>query len=90
MPIVRCVRVYPCSSLPFRETHGAPCVSTNSSNYVATNSTVLQLDTGLLNSNADFGINSGERDQIDCRRVTSCSPIHVAPFETILGASDPK
>ncbi|KAI0195548.1 hypothetical protein EV127DRAFT_477269 [Xylaria flabelliformis] len=38
-------------------------------------STAMQLDTGLLNSNAILGVNSPAKDQIELRKITTCAPI---------------
>ncbi|KAJ2993905.1 hypothetical protein NUW58_g1188 [Xylaria curta] len=35
----------------------------------------VRLDTGLLNSNSLFGINSPVEDQIEIRKITTCAPI---------------
>lgn len=40
----------------------------------------MQLDTGLLNSNHIFGVNTGPQDQIFVRKVVTCSPFHASYY----------
>jgi hypothetical protein len=57
------------ASCPFAE---SICQSPNGS---------IRLDTGLLDSDADFGINAPESDRMSYRRVIHCSPLIVEGFE---------
>jgi hypothetical protein len=41
----------------------------------------LRLDTGLLDSSEDLGINAPLKDRIHFRRVATCAPIEGRPFE---------
>lgn len=45
-------------------------------------SDVLKLDTGYLNSNNDLGLNQPLENQIDFRKVTTCSPLVTQGFAT--------
>lgn len=42
----------------------------------------VRLDTGLLNSNDDLGLNSPSHDSLSFRRVTTCAPINVEQYAT--------
>ena len=37
----------------------------------------ISFDTGMMDSNDDFGINAVENDRIQIRRVTTCSPLNL-------------
>jgi hypothetical protein len=43
----------------------------------------FSMDTGLLKSHADFGINAPLQNRVLFRRVATCAPIVVAPFAEI-------
>lgn len=42
----------------------------------------MQLDTGLVNSNAVLGLNSSPKDQMDFRKITTCAPITQENYTT--------
>ncbi|KAB8239187.1 uncharacterized protein BDW43DRAFT_306071 [Aspergillus alliaceus] len=44
--------------------------------------TAFAMDTGLLDSHADFGINAPPKNRIEYRRLTTCSPIYGVDFGT--------
>ena len=44
------------------------------------NNQALQLDTGFLNSNSIFGINTAPENQLEMRKVTTCSPFHATNY----------
>lgn len=67
------------NSLPFNRNQNASCPF--ASGICAYNDhSALELDTGLLDSHFDFGINERPQDRIKFRRVATCAPIHSKPF----------
>ncbi|KAL7621859.1 hypothetical protein AAE478_007359 [Parahypoxylon ruwenzoriense] len=44
----------------------------------------MQIDTGLINSNIDLGLNSASKDQINIRKITTCAPITQENYTTIV------
>lgn len=62
--------------LPFRVIKNGPCPFSPGMCLGPVNSTLV-LDSGLLDSTKDLGINSVEKDRIQYRKVTTCSPITV-------------
>ncbi|KAL8924268.1 MAG: hypothetical protein Q9172_002741 [Xanthocarpia lactea] len=42
--------------------------------------TGYEMDTGLLNSQEDLGINAPDSDRVQYRKVTTCSPIHTRGY----------
>jgi hypothetical protein len=42
----------------------------------------FSMDTGLMNSHLDFGINAAPKDRVLFRRKATCAPIHTIPFAT--------
>lgn len=55
------------------------CVTENSSPY--------EMDSGLLDSDTDFGINAAPANRIRIRKVTTCSPLHATRFVDTVNAS---
>jgi hypothetical protein len=43
----------------------------------------LQLDTGLIDSHTDLGLNSAPENRISYRKVTTCAPIHTESFTSL-------
>lgn len=74
---------FPRQSIRFIETPGAPCPLASADLCITTNSTVLQLDTGLVDSSKDFGINTKASDSVQYRRLTTCSPFRADRFVRI-------
>ena len=48
-----------------------------------------EMDTGLLDTHEDLGINAAQSDRIQYRKVTSCSPIHTRGYVTTFNDTDP-
>jgi hypothetical protein len=51
--------------------------------------TAWSMDTGLLNSDSDFGINAQVSDRIYYRKVVTCSPIHSKAYAQDVSGSGP-
>lgn len=81
-------RGYARPSLPFTARDSIDCPFARPELCVTVNSTILRMDTGLLDSNVDFGINAPKHDGIKYRRVATCSPIQTAPFVADLSVDD--
>jgi hypothetical protein len=47
----------------------------------------FQMDTGYINSHADLGINAIAENRILYRRITTCAPVHTAPFVEIVNTT---
>ncbi|GFF64340.1 hypothetical protein IFM47457_06188 [Aspergillus lentulus] len=61
-------------SIPFTTNQNASCPF--ASELCAYNDrSAFEMDTGLLDSQADFGINARSKDRIKFRRVTTCAPV---------------
>lgn len=43
----------------------------------------MRIDSGLLDSNKDIGLNAPPRDSVSFRRVTTCAPIQIDRFATV-------
>jgi hypothetical protein len=43
----------------------------------------FRVDSGLLDSNKDIGLNAPTKDSVSFRRVTTCAPIQVDHYVTI-------
>jgi hypothetical protein len=48
-----------------------------------TDTAAFEMDTGLLDSHFDFGINAQPRDRIKYRRVATCAPLHTKPIGSV-------
>ncbi len=46
------------------------------------------MDTGLLDSHADLGINAPPQNRVSFRRVTTCAPLHATPWGTTQNDSE--
>ncbi|KAF7195781.1 hypothetical protein HII31_02916 [Pseudocercospora fuligena] len=49
----------------------------------------LILDTGYLDSFNDFGINAGESDRVQMRRIATCAPLNISQHIEVLDANGP-
>ncbi|EME45514.1 hypothetical protein DOTSEDRAFT_71279 [Dothistroma septosporum NZE10] len=66
---------FPKQSLQYRKTVVGCPFGANNDLCVTVNSSTIQLDTGLLDSNFDFGINARESETLKYRQVATCSPL---------------
>jgi hypothetical protein len=48
----------------------------------------FSVDSGLLNSNKDLGINARTSDQVNYRRVTTCAPLNTTGFKYFDNATE--
>jgi hypothetical protein len=73
--------------IDFETTRGVECPFESS---MCLNDTSIRLDTGVIDSDIHFGINSRPADRLGYRRVMQCSPIRRDGFESDWkNASDP-
>jgi hypothetical protein len=66
-------------SLPFRVNVNARCPF-ESGTCLTSDQDAFSMDTGLLDSHGDFGINSAPAGRIQYRRMATCAPLHGKPF----------
>ncbi|KAJ5153401.1 uncharacterized protein N7482_009879 [Penicillium canariense] len=68
-------RTFPRPYLPFTTNSNTSCpFGDNMCAY--NNQSAFQMDTGLLDSHKDFGINAPPEERLKFRRVCTCAPIH--------------
>ena len=63
------------------------CPFESSDICISSNSTPIQLDSGLVDSHADLGINAPPKNRVAYQKVTTCSPIHSTRFAQIVSAN---
>ncbi|KAH8745710.1 hypothetical protein BGZ57DRAFT_946213 [Hyaloscypha finlandica] len=78
--------VYHRQSLPFTVNPNATCPFASGLCLFNDNS-AFAMDTGLLDSHADLGINAPPQHRVLFRRVTTCAPIHAAQWATQVNES---
>ncbi|CAK4034557.1 Hypothetical predicted protein [Lecanosticta acicola] len=78
---------YPRRALPIKISDTVCPFGTNHDICTTINSTTVQLDTGFLDSNTDFGVNAMANDRLKYRKVASCSPFHAASFVSAFNTS---
>jgi hypothetical protein len=78
---LRC-NTYTKPTLPFTTNQNASCPFTSGICYYSDN-TAYELNTGKLDSDLDFGINTRKEDRVTFQRVTICAPIHTNGYTTI-------
>ncbi|KAF2723767.1 hypothetical protein K431DRAFT_301299 [Polychaeton citri CBS 116435] len=78
---------FPRATIPFTTTSLDSCPFGTFDVCMSLNSTPIKFDTGLLDSNLDFGMNVVEHQRVQYRRVTTCSPIQTSPFVTIFNTT---
>lgn len=66
---------FPRQSLQYKKTVVDCPFGTNKDLCLTVNASTIQLDTGLLDSNFDFGINAPESETLKYRHVATCSPL---------------
>ncbi|KAL8819482.1 MAG: hypothetical protein Q9223_002094 [Gallowayella weberi] len=66
-------------SLPWTTVSNATCPFTHSLCYYGATSAYL-MDSGLLDSHRDLGINAPSSDRVQYRKITTCSPIHFSAY----------
>lgn len=81
----RCIS-YPSQSLPFSTSNGEFPFD-DKEVCILVNSAVMTLDTGLLDSSRDFGINARHEDTVQYRRVSTCSPLHTTGYANIINTT---
>lgn len=79
--------VYPAQSLPYTVDQNATCPF-EAGTCVYGNTAAFRMDTGLINSHFALGINGPARERVQTRKVTSCAPLHVKNFTTILTGNE--
>lgn len=79
--------VYPVQSLPYTTDHNATCPFEDGT-CVYGNTAAFRMDTGLIDSHFALGINAPARGRVGIRKVTTCAPLHVKKFVTILTGNE--
>ena len=79
--------LYPSQSLNVIPTDEVKCPFTSPDICITTNSTPHQMDSGLINSHFDLGMNAPPSERVSYRKVTTCSPVHTTPFAQVLFAN---
>jgi hypothetical protein len=74
-------------SLPFSNNPNATCPFA-SGVCVYNDHSAFAMDTGLLDSHADLGINAPPQNRVSFRRVTTCAPLHATPWGTFQNDSN--
>ncbi|RAR06174.1 cytochrome p450 protein [Stemphylium lycopersici] len=77
-------------ALPIQITHGRPCPFPGKSSICRSSENALRLDSGLLNSNYDLGINSPPSSRFLYRTVSECAPILSEPYMRRNDSTSPK
>lgn len=78
--------VYPAQSLLYTVDQNATCPFRDGT-CVYGNTAAFRMDTGLINSHFDLGINAPTHERVQTRMVTTCAPLHVRNFTTILSGN---
>ncbi|EAW06581.1 uncharacterized protein ACLA_082720 [Aspergillus clavatus NRRL 1] len=73
--------------LPFTTNANASCPFERGL-CIANDQSAFAMDTGLLDSNDDFGINSRPDNRVKYRRLTTCAPIYGSSFVNTRNDSD--
>ena len=81
--------VYPSQSLPYTGNHNATCPFEEGT-CVYGNTAAFRMDTGLIDSHFALGINAPTHERVQFRMVTTCAPLHVKKFTTILTGNETK
>jgi hypothetical protein len=81
--------VYPAQSLPYTIDHNATCPFENGT-CVYGNTAAFRMDSGLIDSHFALGINAPTHERVQFRMVTTCAPLHVKNFTTILTGNETK
>lgn len=77
-------------ALPIQITHGRPCPFPGKSSICRSSENALRLDSGLLNSNYNLGINSPPSSRFLYRTVSECAPILSEPYMRRNDSTSPK
>jgi hypothetical protein len=75
--------VYPAQSLPYSVDHNATCPFKGGT-CLYSDTAAFRMDTGLIDSHTDLGINAPTHERVQIRKVTTCAPLHVRNFTTVL------
>jgi len=73
-------------TLPFTTNPNATCPF-ESGMCIFNDKSAFSMDTGLLNSHHDFGINAPPEERLLWRRMTTCAPIYASDFGTVANDS---
>jgi hypothetical protein len=79
--------VYPAQSVPYVIDHNATCPFEDGT-CVYGNTAAFRMDTNLIDSHFDLGINAPTHERVQTRMVTTCAPLHVKNFTTILTGNE--
>jgi hypothetical protein len=79
--------VYPAQSLPYTVDQNATCPF-EAGMCVYGNTAAFRMDTGLIDSHFALGINSPAGERVQTRKITSCAPLHIKNFTTILTGNE--
>ncbi|KAI0154798.1 hypothetical protein GGR57DRAFT_465051 [Xylariaceae sp. FL1272] len=66
--------------IPFSVTTNAPCPFPNDTRVCQTNDSNIVVDTGLMDSHFDMGLNLPAKERFQYRRVMSCAPLSVERY----------
>lgn len=61
-------------------TENATCPFPREDNCLISSTSAYQMDTGLLDSHADLGLNAKSSDRISIRKIATCAPLATAPY----------
>lgn len=75
-------------SLPWETNQNASCPFLSSMCYYGATG-AYSMDSGLLDSHSDIGINARESGRVQYRKVTTCSPIHFSSYVRDFNDTDP-
>ena len=79
--------VYPAQSLPYEVNQNATCPFEEGT-CVYGNTAAFHMDTGLIDSHFTLGINAPSHERVQYRKVTTCAPLHVSKFTTVLTGNE--
>jgi hypothetical protein len=78
--------LYARRSLSFTTNPNATCPFP-SARCIFNNQSAFSMDTGLVDSHLDLGVNARPEDRIKYRRVTTCAPIHAKQWARVANDS---
>jgi hypothetical protein len=84
----RCASTFVKPTINWTSTSNAPCPFNDE--LCQEKDGAFEMDTGLLDSREDLGLNTPDKSRLFYRRVTTCAPIHTAPYarETVVLVED--
>jgi hypothetical protein len=66
-------------SIPWTESQNASCPFATETCLISSTA-AYQMDTGPMDSNLVLGLNAPASERVSARRVTTCAPVHIAPY----------